>query len=174
MQYGYPGIGVKPNGAVAINPADAVTTMPIEKPISLPKKPVKPKLFQSKPALVLTGNPARKLSSRNRCRLLKVFNQTRTGRKHFTVEIDYEKQTDADNRMHPEDFQAPSGIPMTRHVGLVCKSEISQEGKFYITLVDSMRQNRGKQGYTSIRLEGIKSLKIITENDGPVPPKESN
>lgn len=163
------------NTETMIDPASAVTTMPVT-PVSTPKKPVPvpsgPKPFEPKPKVVFTnGNPSKKLNSRDRLRILKIFNQTRTGKRHFTVEILYDKQTDAKPRIHGPDFQAPTGISMTHHLGLVCKAEISKEGKFYITLIDSLRQNRGKVGFSSLRLEGIKSLKIITENDGPVPPK---
>ncbi len=170
MQYGYAGINTA-NELAKIDVSSAVTIMPIEKPISLPPKPVKPKLFQPRPALVLTNNPARKLSSRNRARLLKIFNQTRTGRKHFVIEILYNKQTDTDPRIHGEDYQAPSMVPTTLHCGLVTRCDISKDGNFYLTILDSMRTNKGAQGWTSARLSGIKSLKIITENDGPVPPK---
>lgn len=126
------------------------------------------KAFVPQDKLVLVGNPARKLSPRDRARLLKVINQTRTGKAHFTVEVTYDKQTDAAPRIQGQDFQAPTGISTKVHVGLVVKAALSKEGHFYITVKDSLRENRGQAGFTAMRLEGLRSFKILTEDAGPL------
>ncbi len=134
-----------------------------------PRKPGDP--FIPMEPLVLIGNPARKLSPRDRARLLKIVNKTRTGKKHFTVEVTYDKQTDAPARIDPEDYQKPEAVSCKTHLGLVVNAKMSKAGDFFLTVLDSMRQNQGAQGFTSMRLSGIRKLRIITENDGPVPPK---
>lgn len=131
----------------------------------------KSRTFIPKPGLVLEGNPARKLSSRDRARLLKVFNQTRTGKAHFVVEVAYDKQTDAKPRINGSDYQAPSSQSCKTHIGLVTKADRSREGNYYITVLDSARANMGQSGWTNLRLAGIKSLKVVTSAVGPVPPK---
>jgi len=129
---------------------------------------VERKPFLPKPTLVLDGNPARKLPSRDRARLLKIINQTRTGKAHFTVEVVYDKQTDAPPRIAGEDYQAPTGVSSKVHVGLVVKADRSKDGNFYITVKDSLRDNRGQAGFTAMRVEGIRALKVLTEDAGPL------
>jgi hypothetical protein len=124
--------------------------------------------FIPKGKIVLEGNPARKLSSRDRARLLRVLNATREGRAHFVVELTYDKQTDADPRRNGPDFQAPAGVSLKSHIGLLVKAEKSKEGHFYVTIKDSLRTNQGQIGFTSMRLEGIRSFKIVTETPGPL------
>ena len=127
--------------------------------------------FVTKSPLVLYGNPARKLPSRDRAKLLKIINQTRTGKKHFVIEVDYIKQTDAAPRINGPDNQAPSSLSKRTHVGLLVKAEQAGHGGFYITLLDYMRQDNGRQGFTSMRLEGITRLEEVKATDGPLPPK---
>lgn len=121
--------------------------------------------------LVLEGNPARKLNSRDRARLLKIVNQTRSGKAHFEIEIDYNKQTDAAPRIKGKDYQAPSVVSTMTHFGLVTSAKHCKNGGYIINVLDVLRQNKGQPSFTSIRLEGIKRLKIVSENKGPVPPK---
>lgn len=120
------------------------------------------KTFEPKGPVVFTGgNPAKDLTSRERAKLLSVFNQTRKGEKSFVVEVTYVKQTNAENRLAPQDFQPVPGTPRQTHVGLIVKAEKSANGDFYITLADHNRCDAGKIGYTSMRLSGLKSFKVL-------------
>ena len=126
------------------------------------------KAFEPKAPLTLEGNPARKLSSRERAVLLKVINKTRTGKAHFAVEVTYDKVTSVAPRIANEDYQVPAGTSCKLHSGLVVKAEKSKDGAFYITVKDSLRENMGQSGFTAMRLEGIRSLKILKEVEGPL------
>ena len=86
-------------------------------------KTVKSKPFiPQSPVIFFGGNPAKGITSREKALLLKVFNKTRTGEKVYTVEILYEKQTDAAPRVEGPDYQAPTGISPKVHMGQVIKA----------------------------------------------------
>jgi hypothetical protein len=114
------------------------------------------------------GNPATKLRGNEKASLLRVINKTRSGENLFTVELTYDKQTEAPNRNAPDDFQIPSGVSSKLHLGVVVNARKSQEGNWFLTLSDSLRQNRGVNGYTSVRLSGIRSFKVLTCDPGPL------
>lgn len=127
------------------------------------------KIFRPQPPVVFpNGNPATKLKPRERAVLMKVINRTRSGEKTYQVELSYVRQTDAEPRIEPEDFQIPSGVSYNVHMGTVIKAQLSQRGDFFLTLADALRQNRGETGFTSLRLAGLRSFRIVTEDPGPL------
>jgi hypothetical protein len=113
------------------------------------------------------GNPAKMLSTQDRAKLLMIFNDTRKGAKTYTVEITYIKQTESEPRIEGADYQTPSGVSPRVHMGQVINAKLSQFGNWYIVLADTLRANQGEQGYSTLRLTGIKSLKVHAVKPGP-------
>jgi hypothetical protein len=117
------------------------------------------------------GNPAKGINSRSRAKLLKVINETRTGAKLFTIDVAYECVTESPRRHIPADYQAPPTVSKKLHSGVVVNARETQAGNWILVLKDTMRSDRGEAGYTSLRLDGLRSFKVQIEDDGPLAPR---
>jgi len=134
-------------------------------PVSATEKPFVPQ----SPIVFYGGSPAKGLNGRERAALLKVINKTRSGEKTYAIEVTYKRISDGAPRQEGVDFQAPSGVAHNVHQGTVLNARMTQEGNYILLIDDTLRRNLGQTGFTSLRLDGLRSLKVQAETDGPLP-----
>src|ERR1019366_7437967 len=120
----------------SVTVVDGKTTIRVEAANTAERFTTAIQAFIPSEKLVLNTNQATKLSTQDRCRLLKIINQTRLGKKHFTVEIDYDKVTDSAPRINGQDYQAPSAVSCKTHCGLIVNAKRAKSGDVYLTLLD--------------------------------------
>lgn len=135
-------------------------------------QPTEAKVFKPQaPVVFTTGNPATGIGGAARAALLKCINRTRSGEKLYTIDVKYECVTDSPRRHAPADYQIPHGVSHKLHSGLVVNARETQAGNWILVLKDTMRSDQGQAGFTSLRLDGLRSFKILTEEDGPLAPR---
>lgn len=137
-------------------------------PVSATAKPFVPQ----SPVVFHAGNPAKGLNSKARAKLLKIINKTRTGEKKYVIEVTYKRISHGAPRISGQDFQAPSGVAHNVHQGTVLNARETQEGNWILLIDDTLRRNAGQTGYTSLRLDGLRSLVEQTSVPGPLPKPE--
>lgn len=135
-------------------------------------QPTEAKVFKAQPPVVFTtGNPAKGIGGAARAALLKCVNRTRSGEKLYTIDVKYECVTDSPRRHAPADYQIPFGVSHKLHTGVVVNARETQAGNWILVLKDTMRADQGEAGFTSLRLDGLRSFKIVKESDGPLAPR---
>src|SRR5277367_1011052 len=133
-------------------------------PVSATEKPFVP---QSR-VVFATGNPAKGLKGNERAQLLKIINRTRSGEKTYVIEVTYQRVSHGAPRIAGEDFQAPSGVAHNVHQGTVLNARETQEGNWILLIDDTLRRNAGQTGFTSLRLDGLRSLVEQKSVPGPL------
>lgn len=133
-------------------------------PVSATAKPFTP---QSR-VVFTNGNPAKGLKGNERAKLLKIINQTRSGQKTFVIEVTYKRISHGAPRLNGPDYQAPSGVAHNVHQGMVLNARETQEGNWILLIDDNLRRNAGQSGFTSLRLDGLRSIKEQTALPGPL------
>lgn len=100
--------------------------------------------------------------------LMMAINLTRLGVNTLVVSVTYEIQVGDDLRTPPTDFVEVTGVSPKLHIGAMTTATFNKDKQFYIRLADTLRSNGLDTGYTSMRVSGITSFKILQMFAGPV------
>lgn len=135
---------------------------------------VEPQTFVALPPVAVIV--AAKLAQAEASKLLEVINGVRSGEAQYVVTTTYDKCTKAKPRIEGTHYQALPGTTCKLHTGTVVAAPTNKKGEVYLRIRDAARAPvpgevavEGEEaGWTCVKLEGLKSFKVLAKQDGPV------